>query len=145
MIESHERVEQFKAEIAEMRLRDPATARDRTALRLGTTLMVVGLVATIAAYFHSYNATGGLQQRDAIVIAIAGLAATVVGAALFVRYSVAQFLRFWLARLVYEQQAQTDRVVEAVAPGGGPPTTPGASGTGGGAGADRDPEVTHLA
>ena len=36
--------------------------------------------------------------------------------AVFVRYSVAQFLRFWLARLTYEQQAQTDRVVEAIKP-----------------------------
>jgi len=26
---------------------------------------------------------------------------------------MAMFLRFWLARLSYEQQAQTDRVVEA--------------------------------
>lgn len=141
MIESSERVEQFKTEIAEMRLRDPATARDRTWLRLGITLMVVGMVATIGAYFHSYNATGGLQQRDAIVIAIAGLAATVVGAALFVRYSIAQFLRFWLARLVYEHRAQTDRVVEAVAPG----STASATGDAPGATAARDPEVTRLA
>jgi hypothetical protein len=29
---------------------------------------------------------------------------------------VAQFLRFWLARLTYEQQAQTDRLVEAIKP-----------------------------
>jgi hypothetical protein len=35
---------------------------------------------------------------------------------MFLRYSIAQFLRFWLARFVYEQQAQTDRVVEAIKP-----------------------------
>jgi hypothetical protein len=29
----------------------------------------------------------------------------------FLRYSLAMFLRFWLARLIYEQQAQTDRIV----------------------------------
>ena len=29
MIERHERVEQFKTEIADMKLRDPATGRDR--------------------------------------------------------------------------------------------------------------------
>ena len=38
------------------------------------------------------------------------------GGALFVRYSMAQFLRFWLARLAYEQQVATDRVVEAIRP-----------------------------
>ena len=33
MIESHERVEQFKQEIADMKVRDPATGRDRVWLR----------------------------------------------------------------------------------------------------------------
>jgi hypothetical protein len=41
----------------------------------------------------------------------------VVGGALFLRYSLAGFLRFWLARLTYEQKAQTDRVVGAVTDG----------------------------
>jgi hypothetical protein len=39
------------------------------------------------------------------------VACTVAGGALFLRYSLATFLRFWLARLIYEQQAQTDRIV----------------------------------
>ena len=30
----------------------------------------------------------------------------------FLRGSIAAFLRFWLARLVYEQKAQTDRVID---------------------------------
>jgi hypothetical protein len=34
---------------------------------------------------------------------------------LFLRFSLARLLRFWLARLVVEQQAQTDRVVDALA------------------------------
>ena len=109
-----ERVEQFKAEIASMRLRDPATARDRQLLRLGVALMVVGVVAAAYAYALSHGTEDALQQRDAIVVALAGVAVTVAGAAVFVRYSVAQFLRFWLARLSWEQQAQTDRMVEAV-------------------------------
>jgi hypothetical protein len=33
---------------------------------------------------------------------------------LFLRYSIAGFLRFWLARLSYEQQAQTDRLIESL-------------------------------
>ena len=99
-----------------MRLRDPSTARDRLLLRLGIALMVVGVAVGVYAYALSHGTTDALQQRDAIVIAILGVSLTVAGAALFVRYSVAQFLRFWLARLTYEQQAQTDRVVEAIKP-----------------------------
>lgn len=116
MEERPERVEQFKEEIASMRLRDPSTARDRQLLRLGIALMVVGVGLGAYAYALSHGTTNSLQQRDAIVVALLGVAVTVAGGAVFVRYSVAQFLRFWLARLSHEQQAQTDRVVEALTP-----------------------------
>jgi hypothetical protein len=105
------RVEEFKAEIAEMRLRDPATGRDRQLLRLGVVLLVVGVVLAVVAYFMSHGTTNPLSQRDAIILALAGVAVSVVGGTLFLRYSLATFLRFWLARLIYEQQAQTDRIV----------------------------------
>jgi hypothetical protein len=112
MIESHERVEQFKQEISDMKVRDPATGRDRVWLRIGVVLMVAGLLVAIIGYIMSTGTTSDLEQRDAMVLALCGLTGAVVGAAVFLRYSIAGFLRFWLARLVYEQQAQTDRIVE---------------------------------
>jgi hypothetical protein len=112
MIESHERVEQFKQEITDMKVKDPATGRDRVWLRVGIALMVIGLAVAIIAYPMSHGTSNPLSQNDALVLAIAGLTAAVVGGALFLRYSLAGFLRFWLARFVYEQQAQTDRIVE---------------------------------
>jgi hypothetical protein len=108
------RVGQFKAEVADMRLRDPATGLDRLLLRLGVLAMVAGPVVALVAYFLSHSATGSLQQNDAIVQAILGLAITIVGAALYVKAALAGFLRFWMARLSYEQQAQGDRVAAAV-------------------------------
>jgi hypothetical protein len=110
---SQERVAQFKQEIADMRLRDPVVARERRLLQLGIALMVVAAALEIYAYIYSSNGNA-LEQNDAQVLALAGLAAAVIGAALFVRYSIAQFLRYWLARVTYEQQTQTDRVVDAV-------------------------------
>jgi hypothetical protein len=112
MIESHERVEQFKQEIADMKVRDPSTGRDRVWLRVGIALMVVGLGIVIGGYFMSHGTSNPLEQNDALVLTIGGLTSAVVGAAVFVRYSIASFLRFWLARFVYEQQAQTDRLVD---------------------------------
>jgi hypothetical protein len=105
------RVEEFKAEIAGMRLRDPATGRDRQLLRLGVALLVVGVVLAVVAYFMSHGTTNPLSQRDAIILALAGVTVSIAGGALFLRYSLATFLRFWLARLIYEQQAQTDRIM----------------------------------
>lgn len=108
------RVEQFKTEVAGMRLRDPTTGLDRLLLRLGVVGMVGGPLLAVAAYFLSHSATGSLQQNDAIVQAILGLALTVVGAALYVKAALAGFLRFWMARLSYEQQLQRDHVGPAV-------------------------------
>jgi hypothetical protein len=108
------RVAQFKAEVADMRLRDPATGLDRLLLRLGVLGMVGGPLLTVAAYFMSHSATGSLQQNDAIVQAIIGLALAIVGAALYLKAALSGFLRFWMARLSYEQQAQADRVAASV-------------------------------
>ena len=114
MLEQPQRVEQFKAEIADMKVADPVSSRDRLVLRVGVALMVIGVVLAPVAYAIGHGTTNPLQQRDAIVIVGSAVVLAVVGAALFLRYSMAQFLRFWMARLSYEQQAQTDRVVQAV-------------------------------
>ncbi len=112
MIEHPERVDQFKQDIAAMQVRDPAAGRDRLALRGGLTLMVIGFIVAIVAYLQSHNTSNPLGQRDAIIVGLIGVTVTVTGAALFIRGSLASFLRFWLARLIYEQKAQTDRIVE---------------------------------
>jgi ABC-type Co2+ transport system permease subunit len=109
-----DRVDELRTEVAQMRLRDPATSRDRALLVLGAVLMVGGIGVAIYGYALSHATSDQRQQLDALIVAIVGLSVSITGAALFLRYSFAQFLRFWLARLTYEQHAQTDRVVEAI-------------------------------
>lgn len=112
MIEHPERVDQFKQDIAAMQVRDPAAGRDRLYSRGGATLMIIGVIVTIAGYALSNSTTNPLGQRDAIIVGLIGVAVSVVGSALFLRGSIASFLRFWLARSIYEQKAQTDRIVD---------------------------------
>jgi len=113
MIESQDRVEQFRAEIADMKLRDPATSRERLWLGLGVALMVIGAVLALAAYLMSHQTNDPAVGNDALTVGLAGVTCAVLGGALFLRYSVAAFFRFWLARLIYEQKAQTDRLLES--------------------------------
>jgi hypothetical protein len=115
-MEQQDRVEQFKGEIADMRLRDPVSGRERALLVLGVLLMVAGPVVALIAYAQSSGTDNPLQQGDDHTIALIGVTLAIVGAALFVRYSIGSLLRFWLARLSYEQQVQTDRLVAAFAP-----------------------------
>jgi len=107
------RLEQFKADIAEMHIKDPHAGRDTMWLRLGAALMVAGVAITVITYFLSHSTFSVADHADDTIIALVGVALTIVGAALFLRYSLAAFLRFWLARLIYEQQAQTDRLLAA--------------------------------
>jgi hypothetical protein len=114
MNDNTQRIEQFRAEVADMRLRDPATGLDRLLVRLGVVGLATGVGFGVAAWFISHGTRNSLQQRDAIVVALLGLTVAVVGAALFVKGALAGFLRFWMARLCYEQQAQADRIAASV-------------------------------
>jgi hypothetical protein len=113
MIESADRVEQFKAEIAELKVKDPSRGRDGMLGVAGLVAMTIGVLLAAAAYPLSHSTTDALQQRDAIVLALLGVALAVVGAALYVRNTLVGFLRFAVARVVYEQKAQTDRLLES--------------------------------
>jgi len=105
------RLEQFQSDIADMRIKDPAAGRDQWLMRGGAILMVAGLVVTVVAYTASHSTKLDLDQRDDIIVALIGVAMSIVGSAIFLRYSLAGFFRFWLARLVFEQIRQADRIV----------------------------------
>lgn len=114
MHDNPDRVEAFTREIAAMGIRTPQAERERWALVGGVVAMAVGLFAIIAGW---YGASGTSVVVEAISYAISGgalgLGLIVVGAALFVRYSSTRYLRYWLVRLIYEEQANADRIAAA--------------------------------
>jgi hypothetical protein len=82
---------------------------------LGVVLMVAGIVIALGAYIASLNVTGTpgsnvdvLDSNSYTPLAVAGLAISVTGGFVFLRYSLAKFLRFWLLRQSYEQRAAID-------------------------------------
>ena len=116
-----DRIEQLKADLAELRIKDPSASADRTAVRLGLVGLVVGLGLTVLAYTMSHGTTDPLAQRDALVLAIIGLAVTIAGGALYLKGALAGVLRFWLVRDLHERRQQTDRLLEGLAGGERPP------------------------
>jgi hypothetical protein len=118
-----DRIEQFKAEIADLKISDPSTSRDHLAVRLGITAMAIGILLGVYAYSLSYGADAdnpAPQQRDAIVLALIGVTVAITGAAFYLKGALAGFLRFWLVRELHERRAQTDRMLGAL--GGDHPT-----------------------
>ena len=99
-----DRTDRFRKDLAEMKIREPRVGLDGILLKLGVAGLVAGIVVAIVAYFMSHGTDNPLQQRDAFTIGLIGVTISIVGAALFLRYSLAGFLRFWLARFLFEQQ-----------------------------------------
>jgi len=106
---------EFNDEIAGMQIRTPVDADERRWLLAGLGLIGVGAVLIVGGWFGaSGTAYEAAQMPYLISGGVLGLAVVVVGAALFVRYSLSRYLRFWLVRSLYEQRVQTDRQVEVL-------------------------------
>jgi hypothetical protein len=115
MTDTNDRAEQFKAEIAEMKLKTARTNVENIWLIVGIVLIIGGVALAFGSYSASQNVTATpgtnvdlLDSNSYIALAITGLAITVAGGFVFLRYSLARFLRFWLLRQIYEQRAARD-------------------------------------
>ena len=106
-----DRIEQLRADLAELRITDPSAGRDQLAARLGLVGLAAGIVLPLVGYAMSHGTTNALSQRDAIVLALLGVSCAVAGGALYLKGALASFLRFWLVRDLHERRAQTDRIV----------------------------------
>jgi len=114
--ENDARIDQFKSEIEGLKLRGSSSEGEKRLLILGVLLVAagvalaifgaveVGLVGDSPADQRAYMAQGSFL----------GIALILAGAALFVRFSLARYMRFWMIRLTYESRANTDRLVDAI-------------------------------
>ena len=113
--DTNDRAEQFKSEIAEMRLKTGRANAENAWQIVGVVLMVAGIAVALLAYRASLNVTATpgtnvdvLDSNSYLPLAITGLAISIAGGFVFLRYSLAKFLRFWLLRQVYEQRIAID-------------------------------------
>ncbi|HMG40004.1 MAG TPA: hypothetical protein VK611_01705 [Acidimicrobiales bacterium] len=110
-----DRMIRFTAEVADMKLKTGRTRTEHVLQVVGVVLMVGGIVLALGAYAASLDvaATPGtnvdvLNSNSYEALALVGVATSVVGGFVFLRYSLAQFLRFWLLRQSYDQQRAVD-------------------------------------
>ncbi|HEY4333902.1 MAG TPA: hypothetical protein VGM78_15080, partial [Ilumatobacteraceae bacterium] len=112
-----DRVEKFKGDIESMKLKTGRASRENTLQTVGVVLMVLGVVVGIVGYRASLNTDisvkGQLDASSYLTLAVIGVAVTIAGTGMFIRYSLAKFLRVWLLRQSYENQANIERIVES--------------------------------
>jgi len=109
-VEVPERAERFARDVADMRIEDPSAGRQALWLRVGVFIMVGGLIAAVVGAARAAGTTDPLVQRDSVALGTAGVAATIVGSAVYLRYAVTKVLRFWLARMSFDLQEHADRI-----------------------------------
>jgi hypothetical protein len=117
-----ERIERLRTDAAALKVGRGA-GRDGLWQTVGVIAMVAGVAVSFAAYQLSLSKDDQRDIQSLQILAVSMLALAVAGGAVFLRYSLARFLRFWLLRQLYEGQAHIDQVVAALAP---PPAAPGA-------------------
>ena len=114
----NDRIERLKSDAAELNV-GKGVARDGLWQAAGAVAMGVGVAVALLAYRLSLGKDDSRDIQSLQILTLAMLALAIVGAAVFVRYSLARFLRFWLLRQLYEGQAHIDQVVASL--GGHPP------------------------
>jgi hypothetical protein len=115
MDEQNERMDEFTKEIAEMRIRPPEDGAERAWLIAGLVLPVLGVIAIGIGWWGASGTKYPAEQLPYVISGgLLGVGLIVAGAALFVRYSMTRYMRFWLLRIIYEERVQTDRTVETL-------------------------------
>jgi len=108
------RVDQFKSEVAEMKLKTGNATRERVYGVLGLVVMLVGVGGAFFCYVSSRNLSDARDIQSTLILAVGFVALTLLGLGIFLRFAIANFLRMWLLRQLYEGQANTERMVQAL-------------------------------
>jgi hypothetical protein len=114
--ENPDRVDAFKAEIEDMKLRASGAEGERRLLALGVLLTAAGLGLAVYGAIQVVNSGDSAANQRAFMASgtLLGIALVIAGAALFVRYSLSRYMRFWLIRMIHESRTNTDRLVDAI-------------------------------
>lgn len=104
------RIDEFRAEVDALKVKTSSGDAERILQIVGAVLMVAGIVVALVAYVTANGQDSGdlaidnLEQNELIILALAGVAMSVTGGVMFLRYSLARFFRFWLLRQIYESR-----------------------------------------
>lgn len=109
------RAEEFSNEISQLKLSGSSAEGETRGLQLGVAGLVIPVVLAIVGILMVMSTSDAADQRAfASQTFWLGNIIVIIGAALFIRFSLGRYLRFWMIRLIHEQRAQTDRVVDAI-------------------------------
>jgi hypothetical protein len=98
------RAERFLADLGDVR--PELQSSNRRWGKVGVGLLVLGPILTLLALLLSQGTDNPLDQSTDVSLGLVGVAVTLAGLGLYLRHSFVEFLRFWLARFIYEQRRE---------------------------------------
>lgn len=104
-----DRLREFEAEVAGLRIKGGSIERERQFTTVGLVLVVAGLAIAVVMAVISGGAADSRDQYTYLSWGLVGLILAVVGAAVWFRYSLTHYLRYWLLRLIYEERTRGQR------------------------------------
>jgi len=108
------RLKEFQAEVDTMKISGGGANPERLGMTAGIVLFAVAILIEIVAFSGSSGASDARDQTDFVILALLGVVVALGAVALFVRYALTRWFRYWLVRLIYEDRQQTDRIVAAL-------------------------------
>ena len=108
------RLQEFQTEVDNLRISGGGANPERTWMIVGIVMFVAAVVIEIVAFSTSSSASDPREQTDMVILALLGVVVALGAVAVFVRYALTRWFRYWLIRLIYEDRQQTDRIVQAL-------------------------------
>ena len=105
------RLQQFQAEVEQLKVTGGKSNPERTWTIIGGLGMAVGVILSLLSWILTQGTTSSLDFASYNAMGNFGIALTVAGTGLFIVMSLRRYFRYWLVRLIYEHRDQTDRIV----------------------------------
>ncbi len=112
--DSPSRLNDFEADIRRLGVKGGSAEPERRMVFAGVIAMITGVIVVIVGLVGVRGSDSQLAQGDNMAMMWLGLAIAFVGAVLWARYSMSRYLRYWMVRQIFEERAQTNRIVEAL-------------------------------
>ena len=105
---TEDRAEDFQEQIAAMRTKTRYGGLEQVVIVVGILHMLAGVVLCLIGFFSAINASNALDQNEMIILSLLGVCLSLMGVAVFLRFSMGRFLRFWLLRQIYENRGKSE-------------------------------------
>ncbi|MCU1373241.1 MAG: hypothetical protein JWO68_527 [Actinomycetia bacterium] len=104
------RLQQFQAEVEQLKVTGGKSNPERSWQIVGALAMTVGVVVSLVAWILTQGTESSLDFASYNAMGNFGLALVIAGTGLFLTMSLRRYFRYWLVRLIYEQRDQMDRL-----------------------------------